>query len=137
MTTQQSLRLDLGSRVEIEKLLTDERADQTIAKCNEQAQTERDFLFLQFNQRFAVLNMAGSARVLGDFDKQPDAWDYYTFNDFKSLYGNLTYMVQEENQYGKITTKFKHMADEWLAHKDRREYLDGLVFDPSNSHKQT
>jgi len=75
------------------------------------------------NEQFAVVNDAGKILVMRR-RKDPvmgrDVLERIEFADFKKMHGNRTLGGKE-------------IAKIWLSHPDRKQYLEGIVFDPSNN----
>jgi Family of unknown function (DUF5906)/Toprim domain len=85
----------------------------------------------QFNQRYAVVNECGKAMVY-ERSRDPilnrNLLVRITFADFKKLYQNRFVDVVGQNG-----THRKPAAEYWLSHSKRRQYLDGVVFDPTGN----
>lgn len=100
--------------------------------------TNTDLLFEEFNKSFAVVNVNGTPMVLEDWHKgegrnrKPEEFVFSSFTNFKNLYGNRAYIEIKDNGKGGFATKVHPYPPEWLAHPDRRQYLSGIIFDPSN-----
>src|SRR3954451_14084714 len=75
---------------------------------------------------------AGSRRPIVDqLDRRslmPLLWARFEFADFERLYLNRTVNVGI-NDAGE--TEYKPVAQVWLRHRDRRQYIGGVTFDPS------
>jgi hypothetical protein len=87
-----------------------------------------------FNQKYAVTHEAGKAVVIWavrDPLLQRDGHERASFPDFKRLYQNHTLGVVVKDKDGKDKTVTKCYADWWLDNPHRRQYLDGVVFDPA------
>jgi hypothetical protein len=96
-----------------------------------QQQSEADAIVGELNAKYAVVNEAGLAVVYQqawDPIRRRQRLDRITFGDLCKFYLNRTVTLEAED--GKTTTTTA--AKLWLAHPDRREYLDGVVFDPKN-----
>ena len=85
----------------------------------------------ELNSKYMVVNEAGKAIVYApgyDPAMKRDKVDRIAFEDLRKLY---------MNRYVKVGTKekgepiYKPIADVWLHSPDRRQYIDGVVFDPS------
>lgn len=76
----------------------------------------------ELNKRYAVVSQGGRTLVLDEADK---TIKLMTFNDFKQLYQNKVIHLQNNGQ-----TK---LGSYWLNHTNRRQYTDGIVFDPSKT----
>jgi Family of unknown function (DUF5906) len=86
-----------------------------------------------FNRKYAVANEGGKALVMwAAFDPQMrrDRIERATFDDFRKFFCNhqFTVTVTAGGKPKKIT---KTYAAWWLDHPNRRQYLGGVVFDPS------
>jgi hypothetical protein len=83
----------------------------------------------RFNARYAVVNEQGKAMV---YERVRDPiLDRYlltriTFADFKKLYQNRFVDIPSENG-----THRRPAAEYWLSHEDRRQFISGVVFDPT------
>jgi hypothetical protein len=89
----------------------------------------------QLNARYFVVNEAGKAVIYSPAHDPMPRRDYYerlTFGDFEKFYRNRTATITKPN--GKKVTL--PLAELWLSHPDRRQYLGGVVFDPSNRHSR-
>jgi hypothetical protein len=84
----------------------------------------------EFNRRYVVVNEAGKAMV---YEQTTDpimrrrVLIRIGFADLRKLYQNRFLTVTKEN--GREVKK--SVADWWLGHRDRRQYLSGVVFDPT------
>ena len=102
---------------------------------------ELENLIERYNSRFAVVNANGAILV---FEQKPDPlrpgfWllHRYTFADFLKMHQNrkVSLLVKSPtlkdlDRYIEITG---NAAKLWLDNPHRREYLGGLVFDPSRT----
>lgn len=87
-----------------------------------------------FNERYMVVNEAGRAVIyIPTYDPILNRRHFVriTFEDFKRLYLNRRIRVGEDDKGRPI---IKRAADVWLNHADRRQYIGGVVFDPSGRH---
>ncbi|MEH6589164.1 MAG: primase-helicase family protein [Halioglobus sp.] len=76
---------------------------------------------VELNRRYAVVSLGGKAQVAVDHD---NGVQFMTFQDFERFYSNILVTVEKRQvQLGKY----------WLSHPSRRQYLDGVIFDPSLS----
>ncbi len=75
----------------------------------------------ELNRRYAVVKFGSKVHVVDDF---ADEVSFMTFRDFQNLYGNRRVPM------GKSSVS---VGSYWLEHPDRRQYPDGVVFDPSKS----
>jgi hypothetical protein len=88
----------------------------------------------ELNDRYMVVNEAGKAII---YEPAHDAalnrrhYERIAFDDFKRLYLNRRIRVPQGDE-GK--TVMKPIADIWLTHTDRRQFIGGVVFDPSGKH---
>jgi Family of unknown function (DUF5906) len=83
----------------------------------------------EFNAAYMVVNEAGRAMVYMPKDDRSLGRRYYeriTFEDFKKLHCNRTIQVGKG---------FIPLATAWLQSQERRQYLGGVVFDPSERHR--
>ena len=93
-------------------------------------ESELSKVIAEFNRRYAVVNEGGKAIV---YERTCDpilgrsVIVRIQFADLKKLYQNR--MVSVAGPKGGTITR--PAADWWLSHKDRRTYLDGVVFDPT------
>ncbi len=90
-------------------------------------------LVARFNKRYRVVNEGGKALIFQpgyDPALKRRHFDRMTVSDLRTLYMN------ERIQVG-ITEKgdpvMKPVADLWLRHPDRLQYIHGVVFDPTNA----
>jgi uncharacterized protein DUF5906 len=87
-----------------------------------------------FNKQYMVVNEAGKAVVYESaFDSMLKRKHFVRleFNDLRKLHMNRQICVGVD---GKKRPIMQSKAAVWLAHPDRREYIGGVVFDPSCSH---
>lgn len=113
-------------------------ADPNSAIPEPEAFADLDELIAYLNSRFAVVNEAGKAII---YESVMDPILHrrvllrITFEDFKKLYLNRMHtaigfkIVDGERVECEIT---KTWANWWLPHHKRRQYLGGVVFDPTN-----
>jgi hypothetical protein len=83
-----------------------------------------------FNRRYAVVSEGGKTVVIGAVRDPKLKRDYYermSFEDFLKLYQNHSLTVTDSK--GNETTR--SYAQWWLYSYRRRQYVDGVVFDPS------
>jgi hypothetical protein len=86
-----------------------------------------DAVLAEFNTHYAVVNEAAKSRVYAErYDRTLKRYyhDRMSFDDFRNL--NLNRYVADGDR--------KPAAPWWLRHPDRREYLGGVVFDPTGQH---
>lgn len=72
----------------------------------------------ELNKRFAVAKVGGKTLVLDTFS---EALDALSFRDFENMYNNVDVMV------GKSSSR---LGKYWLYHPNRRQFLDGITFEP-------
>jgi Family of unknown function (DUF5906) len=86
----------------------------------------------EFNSQYAVVNEAGQAMVyeqLIDPIRGRTVLVRIKFPDFKKFYQNRRLTVAKAGS-GSVT---RTAADWWLNHEQRRQYLGGVVFDPTGN----
>jgi hypothetical protein len=86
-----------------------------------------------FNQRYAVVNEAGKAVIYNpkhDPQLKRNTIERITFDDFKRMYMNRRLQVGTSKKGGAIYSDFGTI---WLEHHARRQFLGGVVMDPTNS----
>lgn len=109
-----------------------------IVETTKEGGNSTDSLFEEFNTSFAVVNVNGTPMVLEDWhkeekrDRKPEEFIFSSFNNFKNLYVNRTYAEIKTNGKGDVISKVHPYPPEWLAHPGRREYMNGIIFDPAN-----
>jgi hypothetical protein len=86
-----------------------------------------------FNERYMVVNEAGKAFIYqrGYDEVRKRRW-YYRLQvaDFKTLHMNNLVQIGVDQKGNPVT---KSVADVWLRHPDRRQYINGVKFDPEGS----
>jgi hypothetical protein len=87
-------------------------------------------LITEFNNKYFVLNENGKAIIYAP--KQDPIlnrrfFERLTFVDLDRLYSNRVVKVGEK--YG--APVFNPVADVWLRHRNRKQFIGGVVFDPS------
>lgn len=97
----------------------------------ERARSQRRLkeLIADFNRRYAVVNESGKVWVFQwrlDPVLKREVLDRISFADFRRMYENRRLSVITDE--GKVN---KTLADWWLAHPARRQYLAGVTFDPT------
>jgi uncharacterized protein DUF5906 len=89
-----------------------------------------DDIIDEFNAKYAVVNEAGQAiicqRIIDPILKRP-VLVRISFTDLKKFYQNRPITIEAGTR--SIT---KSAAEWWLGHRDRRQFLGGVVFDPTN-----
>jgi hypothetical protein len=95
-----------------------------------------DAVISEFNQRYMVVNEVGKAVIYApayDAVLKRRRFDRITFEDLLKLYLNRLVQVGVDKE-GNPT--FKQVANVWLRHSERRQYIHGVVFDPSGREVQ-
>jgi len=90
--------------------------------CSEHDDSEVTAFLAEFNDQFAVVNEGGKAWVMSwkyDPALKRKHLERMSFRSFEELYGN------RKNGNG------DSLAQKWLEHLSRRQYLGGVTFDPS------
>ena len=93
-----------------------------------------DELIDYLNSRFAVVNEAGKMLVyesVMDPILQRHVLVRIKFDDFKKMFLNRMHS-ETRTVNGKPVTQTQTWANWWLPHRHRRQYLGGVVFDPTN-----
>jgi len=83
-----------------------------------------------FNEQYAVVNESGKAKVYEEVRDpllERNVLIRIHFEDLKKFYQNL--FVEVVDNEGNMRTR--PAGDYWLDHPDRRQYLGGVVFDPT------
>ena len=91
-------------------------------------------LLTEFNERYFVLNENGKAMVYEPaFDPilKRRLHTRFGFADFRNLHLNRRLQVGTDDDGRPI---WKTAGDYWLKHRDRRQYIGGVTFDPSDKH---
>lgn len=86
----------------------------------------------ELNDRYLVVNENGKALIYSegrDEVLKRDVIQRLMFDDFKKLYSNNWIDVQKKNG----ESKKKSLADAWLEHPRRRQFIHGVTFDPSGN----
>jgi hypothetical protein len=87
----------------------------------------------RFNKKFMMVNEAGKAAVFQpgyDPVLRRRRFDRLTLRDLQALYMNETVAVGENEQKRVVRKPVAHV---WLHHQDRRQYVDGVTFDPATT----
>jgi hypothetical protein len=112
-------------------------AKATAQKKRKKGEDKLDRLVERFNRKYAVVNDGGEMRV---FWERSDALrpgrytlDRFTFPDFSKMHQNrrLTREVPDPKRPGMTKELTLSIATWWLNDPRRREYLGGVVFDPT------
>ena len=93
-------------------------------------------LLARFNSKFMVVNEAGKAVVLQprhDPVLKRRQFDRLTFRDLEQLYMNDMVCIGSD---GSGKPVYKTAASIWLKHRERRQYVNGVTFDPTAKHDQ-
>ncbi len=92
---------------------------------------EADAVVTEFNASYMVVNEAGKAVIYAP-NRDPillrTYYDRLGFEDLKRLYLNRQIVVGRNNEGKPIT---KSAAEIWLRSPERRQFLRGVIFDPS------
>ena len=91
-----------------------------------------DRLIAEFNAKFFVLNEHGKAVIYAprhDPIMNRKYYDRMSFEDFEKLYCNRFIQIGVEKDGTPIPCG--RVAPVWLGHRDRKQYIGGVVFDPS------
>jgi hypothetical protein len=86
------------------------------------------------NRQYAVINEAGKVLVYKQvFDAMlgRQRYDRLSFNDFRNLFMNERIAIKVGKKIA-----YRNIAELWLGHKDRRQFVNGIVFDPSGALRQ-
>jgi hypothetical protein len=81
------------------------------------------------NRKYAVVNYAGKTVIISAVREHVLARDYYVITkpaDFRQLFQNRKVTIPTTDD----KTITRTYAELWLEDEERREYLDGIVFDP-------
>jgi len=95
---------------------------------------EIDRLIIQFNSKYMVVNEAGKAVIYAPAeDPILHRHFYYRMNtgDLTLLYRNRRVQVGTTEEGIPIMLP---VAAVWLDHRDRKQYIDSVTFDPSGRH---
>lgn len=90
-------------------------------------------LVQRFNRKFMVVNENGRAIIyteVVDPILRRKCYDRLTFRDFEQLYLNESVQVGMDALGLPV---FKNVASVWLHHKDRKQCISGVVFDPTTT----
>jgi hypothetical protein len=87
----------------------------------------------ELNQKYMVANETGRAVIYApSFDPilRRKTFDRMSFDDLRKLYLNHVVAVGDDEKGNPI---YKGVADIWLRHRDRRQFINGVTFDPSTT----
>jgi Family of unknown function (DUF5906) len=90
-----------------------------------------DAVIAEFNNRYFVVNENGRACIYApkhDPILERQFFDRMSFADLEKLYANHTIMVGTDGDGKPI---YRNAARVWIKHPDRRQFIGGVVFDPS------
>lgn len=93
-----------------------------------------DALVAEFNRKYMVVNDGGKATLYAPaFDPILKRRYHHRmdFADLQKLYLNRTVRNGVDKKGEPV---FSQVAQVWLRHRDRRQYIEGVIFDPSGSH---
>lgn len=86
-----------------------------------------------FNSKYAVVFYGGKTSVLKEF-RHPETKkilrEFMRFQDFQNLFCHKQIKVGEKQNEARTPIK-KTYGEAWLENHNRRQYTDGIVFDPS------
>ncbi len=88
---------------------------------------------VEMNAKYILANEAGKAVILKpgyDMALHRRYYDRLTTRDLQTLYLNDRIEVGADDNGRPIV---RSVADVWLRHRDRRQYIEGVVFDPSTT----
>lgn len=87
----------------------------------------------KLNKKYAVVYHGGKASILKQF-KDPEtgriAYQFMNERDFKLLYANIKIKIGEKQNEAR-TPIMRTLAEAWLEDPNRKQYIDGIVFEPS------
>jgi hypothetical protein len=86
----------------------------------------------EFNHKYMVVNEAGRAIIYAlafDTILRRRRFDRITFDDLRRLYMNRLVQVGDASE----RPIFRDAANIWLEHRDRRQYINGVIFNPTGS----
>jgi hypothetical protein len=92
-------------------------------------------LLAEFNRKYMVVNETGKALIYEPSFDPILGRKYYlriVFGDLQKFYLNR---IVQTGVDGEGNPVFEPVARVWLHHPKRRQYLGGIVFDPSGKHK--
>ena len=94
---------------------------------------EVNALIAEFNEKYMVVNEAGHTIIYApatDPILHRRYFEKLSFGDLSRLYMNRQVEVGRD---GKGNAIFRPAADVWLKHADRRQFIGGIIFDPSGT----
>lgn len=107
-----------------------------LKKLRDDSQTALAALVVRFNEQYAVVAEAGKVWVFRwGFDPalKRKVLERIKVSDFRLMFENVELTVFAENPKTKAAlTTTKSVAQWWLKHKRRRQYLGGVTFDPTD-----
>jgi hypothetical protein len=119
-----------------EKAFGNGRAKGTAKRADAMPSSDRmdtpDAVVRGFNQKYAIVNEAGKVvvyRPKRDVQLQRDTIERILFEDFRRMYMNQRVQVSVSQKGSPI---YRDIARIWLEHEDRRQFLGGVVMDPTN-----
>ena len=90
-------------------------------------------LIAEFNALYFVVNLNGQAAIYApkhDPDQNRRFYERIEFDALAKLYLNRAVLTGYNEKTG--TPIYKRVAQVWLQHSKRRQYIGGIVFDPSS-----
>ena len=90
-------------------------------------------LIAEFNDKYFVLSEAGKTVIYApkrDHQLHRDYFERITFPDFERLY--LNRFVKTGVSEKTSEPIYSQAANVWLRHRNRKQYIGGMVFDPSD-----
>ncbi len=117
--------------------LTEDASSDPGEKSQEAASVEKDdpvaAVVAEFNALYMMVNEQGKAVILQpgyDPVLKRRTYDRLAVRDLVTLYMNRQVKVGEKEDG---TAILKSAADVWLRHRDRRQYIHGVTFDPTTT----
>jgi Family of unknown function (DUF5906) len=109
------------------------QANDSVKEAREQAKKKREEVLAEFNKRYAVVNDAGAALIFCDDVDQVLKRRVYrrmTPGALRTLYLNrhVCSGITDEGE-----RRYTPVAEFWLKHSNRRQYIGGVTFDPSHA----
>jgi hypothetical protein len=109
------------SQVLVKAIPVIKRQTTSAIQLNPQKLTDPILCIDELNRRYAVVNLGGKAQVAEDHGS---CIEFMSFHDFERFYNNISvHKGKRQVQLGKY----------WLRHGDRKQFLDGIVFDPDEN----